>query len=224
MRALLSLLAAALVAGAVATPAVATIRIGVGDESPAMFTEPAFTALGARMARYFIPWDAMRRPDVLAQADAYVEAARAAGVRVLMHISTNDYTHGVARLPSVAAYDRYVGFLVDRYRPLGVVDWGVWNEENHISEPTWRSPARAAAFFRAMTGMCPGCKLVALDLLDARSAPKYVTAFYRALGPVNRRRAAIVGIHNYEDVNFRRRTGTGGILAAARAASTYASA
>jgi hypothetical protein len=217
MRALLSLLAAALVAGAVAAPAGATVRIGVGDESPAMFTEPAFSALGASMARYFIPWDAERRPEALAAADAYVDAARDAGVEVLMHISTNDYTHGVARLPSVAAYYRYVGFLVDRYRPRGVEDWGVWNEENHISEPTYRSPARAAAFFRAMVGMCPGCQIVALDLLDARAAPRYAAAFYHALGPINRRRAATVGIHNYEDVNLRRRSGTAGILAAARA-------
>ncbi|MCW3066678.1 MAG: hypothetical protein JWN32_3850 [Solirubrobacterales bacterium] len=213
MRALLLSILAVLV---LAAPAGAAIRIGVGDESPAMFTQPAFTALGAHMARYFVPWDAKRRPASLAAADAYVDAARDAGVQVLMHISTNDYTHGVARLPSVAAYRRYVGFLVDRYRARGVVDWGVWNEENHISEPTYRSPRRAAQFFVALRGMCPGCRIVALDVLDTTSAPRYVAAFYRALGPVNRRRAAIVGIHNYEDVNRQRRTGTGGILAEAR--------
>jgi hypothetical protein len=133
-----------------------------------------------------------------------------------MHVSTNDYSHGAARLPSVAAYRRYVGFLVRRYRPLGVEDWGVWNEENHVSEPTYRSPRRAAEFFRAMYAMCSGCKIVAVDLLDSRAAPTYLSSFYRALGPVSRRRASIVGIHNYEDVNLERHTGTGRILQAAR--------
>jgi hypothetical protein len=213
MRALLITCLLALVAVPAAS---AAPRIGVGDESPAMFSEPAFTALGVRMVRYFIPWDAMRRPDSLAAADAYVSAAREAGVEVLIHISTNDYTHRAARLPSVAAYRRYVGFLIDRYRPLGVTDWGVWNEENHVSEPTYRSPRRAAEYFAAMTRMCDGCRIVALDLLDARAAPGYVTSFYRALGPVNRRRASIVGIHNYSDVNRQRRSGTAGILGAAR--------
>jgi hypothetical protein len=213
MRALLLAVLACLV---LAPAASAATKFGVGDESPSMFTDPDFTALHVGLARYFVPWDAMRRPDTLASTDAYVAAARAAGIRVLMHISTNDFTHGAARLPSVSAYERYVGFLVDRYRPLGVVDWGVWNEENHVSEPTYRSPRRAAQFFASMTRMCAGCKIVALDLLDARTAPRYVDGFYRALGPINRRRASIVGVHNYEDVNRKRRTGTAGILNAAR--------
>jgi hypothetical protein len=211
-----SLLLACLAVLALAPAASAATKFGIGDESPSMFTDPDFTALHVGLARYFVPWDAMRRPESLAAADAYVAAARAAGVRVLMHISTNDFTHGAARLPSVTAYERYVRFLIDRYRPLGVIDWGVWNEENHISEPTYRSPRRAAQFFAAMTRMCAGCRIVALDLLDTRHAPHYVANFYRALGPVNRRRASIVGIHNYEDVNHERRTGTAGILNAAR--------
>jgi hypothetical protein len=37
-------------------------------------------------------------------------------------------------------------------------------------------------------------------------------SFYRALGPTYRRRATIVGIHNYSDVNRKRYTGTRAII------------
>ena len=36
--------------------------------------------------------------------------------------------------------------LVRRYRPLGVREWGAWNEVNHKTQPTWKSPKRAAQF------------------------------------------------------------------------------
>ena len=69
-------------------------------------------------------------------------------------------------LPSAATYRREVGRLVRTLRPLGVREWGVWNEANHPSQPTWRHPERAAAYFTAMRSICRGCTIVALDVLD----------------------------------------------------------
>jgi hypothetical protein len=135
-------------------------------------------------------------------------------VRVLMHISTNNITSTHARLPSVAQYKRDVGRLVRRYKARGVRDWGVWNEANHKSQPTARSPKRAAQYFPVMRSLCRGCTIVALDVLDQKGVASYISKFYRALSPINRSRARLVGIHNYSDTNRRRSRGTGAIISA----------
>jgi hypothetical protein len=201
---------------ALAIPAVASARtnvaIAIADENPAMFTSPAYQALHMKRTRYFIPWNAATNPTALASADQFVAAARAAGVKVLMHISTDNFTHGKAKLPSVAAYKKAVSSLIKRYKPLGVKEWGVWNEENHVSEPTYKSPKRAAQFFVAMRQICHGCTIVALDLLDSKTSASYIRSFYKNLSSSNRRKANLVGIHNYEDVNHKRTKGTKGII------------
>jgi len=220
VAALAAALVAALAAALAAVPAAQArtpVAIGLGDQSPAMFASPLFKPLRVKRVRFVIRWDAARHPAVLAAADAYVAAARGAGATVLMHVTTNDYRSRRAKLPSVADYRRRVGALVRRYRPQGVREWGVWNEANHPSEPTWRSPGRAARYFHELRRMCPGCSIVALDVLDASSAPAYISRFYRALGPRDRRAARLVGIHNYAETNRRSRGRTAAIIAAVRA-------
>jgi hypothetical protein len=193
------------------------VAVAIADESPAMFDAPAYKALHMKRTRYFVSWNAIRHRAALQSAVDFATAARAHHVKVLMHISTDNYTHGRAKLPSVAAYKRDVGRLIKKLKPLGVTEWGVWNEENHKSEPTWNNPRRAAQFYSAMRLMCRRCSIVALDLLDSTDAPRYARSFYRALGRSNRARATLVGIHNYKDVNYRRTGGTRGIIDAVRA-------
>ena len=117
-----------------------------------------------------------------------------------MHISTDNINVGTPRLPSVAAYRKSVGALIKRYKPLGVTDWGAWNEANHKTQPTSKSPRRAAQFFGEMRKLCTGCTIVALDVLDQAGVEKYIARFYKAAG-ANAARARIVGIHNYSEVN-----------------------
>ena len=193
------------------------VRVSIADQNQAMFDAPAYRALHLKTTRYFIRWDAIRSPADLARADAYVRRARAAHVRVLMHISTNDFTPKRAHLPSVAEYRRSVGTLVRRYRRLGVREWGAWNEVNHKTQPTWKSPKRAAQYFKTMRALCRGCTIVALDILDQAGATRYIQRFYRALGS-SRRFARIVGIHNYSDTNraTHRGRGTRSIILAVR--------
>lgn len=218
MRTILTLLltTAMLAAGATAASARVHVAVGIGDQHAAMFSDPHFRSLHIRKARYFIRWDAMRHPDALAAADAYVRAARAAHVSVLLHISTEDLRPGHGALPSPRAYRRWVGRLVRHFRRLGVRDWGVWNEENHRSQPTSRSPRRAAQYFREMRAVCHHCSIVALDVLDQRGVASYISRFFRALSPYLRRHATIIGIHNYSDTNRRRSRGTRTIIAAVR--------
>jgi hypothetical protein len=189
------------------------VRVGIADQSTRMFDAPGYKALKLKITRYFIRWDAVRHPTQLAYADAFVARAKADGAKVVMHISTNDLRPKRAKLPTVAQYRKYVGQLVKRYRRQGVTEWGAWNEANNKTQPTWRSPERAASFFKAMRGMCRGCSIVALDIQDQSGATRYISRFYRALGGY-KRFARIVGIHNYSDVNrpYRKGSGTKTIL------------
>jgi hypothetical protein len=202
-----------------ALPATATaskrIRVGLGDQQASMFEHPAFEALRIKRVRYFIRWDAMRHPDELAAAERYVRAARAKGATVLMHISSDNLTRKKARLPKLATYRSRVTALIRHFRRLGVREWGARNEANHDSQATWRSPRRAAQEFRIVRRACPGCTIVALDVLDQAGVERYIRRFYQALGSY-RRYARIVGIHNYSDVNRRRTRGTRAIIRTVR--------
>jgi hypothetical protein len=196
------------------------IRVGIGDQDASMFGQSAFQRAKFKRVRYFIAWNAIDSPTTLSNADTFIRTARANRFSVLLHISTDDYTIKRAHLPSVSAYRSKVGALVRRYRALGVKEFGTWNEANHASQPTYRSPTRAASFFREMYRLvkarCRSCGVVALDVLDQTGVERYMRSFYRALSPTFRRRATIVGIHNYGDVNRKRTTFTRNIITIAR--------
>jgi hypothetical protein len=197
-------------------PAKIPIRVGIGDQSVTMFDQPAFQRAKFKRVRYFVPWNIMDNAGQLNAATQYVQRARASGFSVLIHVSTDDYTIKKARLPSVDAYTSKVGRMVKYFRSLGVTDFGAWNEANHASQPTYRSPTRAADFFRAMYRMvkqpCSSCGVVALDVLDQTGVESYMKSFYQHLSSTYRRRVTIVGIHNYGDVNRERTTFTKSII------------
>ena len=67
------------------------------------------------------------------------------------------------------------------YKTLGVRDFGVWNEENHKSQPTYKNARRAATYYRTMRKICRGCTIVALDVLDQRGVQGYISRWFRAL-------------------------------------------
>ena len=219
-------LTAALVAlvALLATPTVASaarvnVAVGIGDQAATIFDQKHFQALKIEKVRYFIRWNAIDDPGQLAMADAYVNRAKADGARVLMHISADVLVRAkdarrlgvrAAKLPSVKQYRSKVGALIERYGGKEL-DWGVWNEMNHDTQPTYRSPKRAAQFFLAMRKMCKGCKIVAADILDQHGAPRYLKRFFKALKG-KRRLVKVVGLHNYSDTNRKRSSGTRGII------------
>jgi len=190
--------------------------VGIGDQSVAMFDHPAFQRAKLRRVRYFLAWNAMDDDALRLRARAFVIRARADDFRVLLHLSTDDYRSKQARRPSVREYRRQVRRLVRYFRALGVREFGAWNEVNHSSQPTWDSPNHAALFFRemyrAVKPRCHTCGVVALDVLDQTGVERYMRRFYRRLSPTYRRRATVVGIHNYGDVNRRRTRFTRSII------------
>ena len=212
---LLALLAAvvALLALPAASPAAKTnIAVGIGDQSPAMFTHQHFGALKVKKARFFISWNAIDNPAKLAVADAWLAAARAARVRPLFHLD-GVFTGGSAAAPTPAEYRTKVRALIQRYP--SVKEWGVWNEANSRTQPVAKLAARTAKYFLELRKLCRGCTIVALDLLDAGNTKSYVKKFYKALGR-KKSLAKIVGIHNYGDTNRAKRNNTKTIIDAVR--------
>jgi hypothetical protein len=221
VRALASLALIAVAASFAASAAARTpIRVGIGDQNIAMFDQSAFRRAQFEHVRFIVAWNVMDDAPQRLAARAYVQRARADHVRVLLHISTDDYRIKKARLPSVATYRRQVGRIVRYFRALGVREFGSWNEANHASQPTYDSPSRAALFFRemyrAVKGHCGTCAIVGLDVLDQVGVESYMRSFYLRLSATYRRRATVVGIHNYGDVNRKRTSFTRAIIGQAR--------
>ncbi len=197
-----------------------TIKVGVADQSPAMFAQPAFRALKTKRTRYFVPADVMQDSAERAKARAFVIAARSAGISVLLHVSTTDLREKRGPLVSTTAYKRNVGKLVAYFRKLGVRDFGAWNEVNHKTQETWNHVGNAVSYFKSMWtavhGRCPTCGIVGLDVLDQVGVDRYMASFYKRLSATWRKRLKVVGIHNYSDVNRSRTTGTAKIIRTAR--------
>jgi hypothetical protein len=217
---LLSLLALLTLAPASVAAARSTVRVGVSDQSPAMFASPYFQQLKVKRTRYFVASDVMQDAVERAKARAFVTAARAAGISTLLHISTTDLRNNRGKIVSPATYRRNVGRIVAYFRPLGVRDFGSWNEANHKSQETWNHVGNAVSYFKSMYlavhRRCPTCAVVGLDLLDQAGVDRYIRRFYARLSRTWRTRLKVVGIHNYSDVNRNRSTGTAKIITTSR--------
>jgi hypothetical protein len=213
---LLSLLAVVMLAPAAPAAAKSSIRIGVADQSPAMFDSPYFKQLKIKRTRYFVPADVMQDAAELARADEFVTAARAAGASTFIHVSTADLRDKRGKVVSTTTYRKNVSKLVSHFRKLGVRDFGAWNEENHKSQETWNKVGNAVSYFKSMYSAvhsrCATCAIVGLDLLDQAGVDRYARSFYARLSPTWRKRLKVVGIHNYSDVNRGRTTGTAKII------------
>jgi len=203
----LLLVALAVLAVPASAPAKTNVAIGLGDQSAKMFDNSNYKALAIKKVRYFVHWDAASKPDQLEKAEKFVQAANSAGARVLMHISTNNLQAYQATLPTLEEYRTAVAALIEKFKPLGVKEWGVWNEANHVTQPTYKSPKAAAQFYKAMKAECSGCSIVALDVLDQKGVESYIKRWLAAAGSSGKS-AKIIGIHNYSEVNRRIKKGT----------------
>ncbi|MEA2285529.1 MAG: hypothetical protein QOJ21_1572 [Solirubrobacteraceae bacterium] len=226
------LLAVLLVLAAPAT-APAALRIGIAENTPNLFSDPLFQALGARYARVVVSYDAMTSgDDELQRVTDYLNGAAAAGVEPLV---TFEHARGAAeicnkrsnrrkrqcRLPTPKAYER--NFKLFRARFPLVRTFAPWNEINHFTQPTSRNPKAAARFTDIARRNCRGCKIVVADILDQpdsnrvkktryRSTARYIKRFKRALKAPR----TICGLHNYSDTNRFRDRGTKAIIKALR--------
>ena len=113
-----------------AAPAAAQApAVGIGDQHPEMFSDPAFRALGVKHSRYVLEWDWYRTRRSRAATDWWMSSARGAGVTPFVAFSRNWRPSGQRRLPSLRLYRK--SFRLFRARYPQVRDFSAWNEANH---------------------------------------------------------------------------------------------
>jgi hypothetical protein len=184
----------------------AGLVVGIGEQQTAMFSSPLFRALALHDAHLVIWYDALRVPSERALVDVWLQAAAAAGVRPFI---TFQYSRQHPKqLPSVATFRAAFRAFHKRYPQVRT--FSPWNEINHASQPTSKSPARAAEYYDVVKADCRGCTVLAGDLLDQPGMTRYLAAYRRHLDGTPR----IWGLHNYADANRFRKTGLRSLLKA----------
>jgi hypothetical protein len=194
----------------------ANFVVGIGDQNAGMFAQPRFQALKTKRVRYVVAWNWYKHPEQVAEVNRFMNAARAAGQDVLVSFTaprgcfvSGRYSHASAcKAPSASAYktallrfDQQFGW-VKTYSP--------WNEVNHVSQPTAKSPKLAARYYNVVRryARSRGFRVVAADVLDSSNVRSYVRSFLRSAKGSPR----LWGLHNYADVNRRRSSGTRAVL------------
>jgi hypothetical protein len=191
LRPLAALVLTAAVAALTASAAQARpLVVGLGDQQPTMWQDSRFADLGIRHVRLIVPYDLVLRGNT--RYDAWLRTARArrADVMVAFHHQAQNPRY----LPSVKEYARGVRAFHRRYPWIRTLT--TWNESNHHSQPTWKSPALVGRYYLALRKVCRRCTIVAADVGSPGSAPKWLRAF-RRVAP----RARLWGLHNYNEVN-----------------------
>jgi hypothetical protein len=206
-----AVLTTALVVAAVALTAApqrseAAISVGIGEQSASMFTDPLFTDLGIRRARYFPSWNVALKKRERGWLDVWLQQAAAADVEPLISFSQSLGSRCPRRpckLPSVREYTKAFKAFRKRWPQVKVVS--PWNEANHRSQPTFKNPKRAAQYYNVVRARCKGCRIVAADVIDERNMEKWLAVFKRYA-----KKPKIWGLHNYRDTNLRKGQTTGG--------------
>ena len=202
----LSLVLVALAGGPAGATAAPAVSVGLGDHSYGAFGDSRFGALGLKRARKIVPWNAALRPGDRRALDDWLRAAQDNGIEPFVSFGAAYGSRCPARpcsLPSLATFRRAMRAFRRRWPEIRML--GVWNEANHRSQPTFRSPERAAEYYLELRKACRTCRIVAADVIDDRNMVPWLQRF-RAVA----RGARLWGLHNYRDTNPRRGQRYGG--------------
>jgi hypothetical protein len=219
MRYRLILPIAALVAALLAVPAAqAKPRAGLSEQNPAVFDSAAFKKLKLKRARYIVPWDYAKVAFQHDEVKAFMSRAHIAKQDVLVEFSArrgcfvnNRYKKTKAcKAPSIKAYKKSVKAFRKEF-PYAKT-FAPWNEVNHVSQPTYKSPKLAVKYWKAMKSSCKKCTILAADLLDQRNIDSYLRRFQKA----SKGKGRIWGLHNYNDVNRHKSKGIQRVLRVTR--------
>ena len=211
LRLLLAAAAAALLALPAAAPAATRhVPVGISDQNAETFTNPLFTALNVRYARYVTPWNVALKPASRSaqELDAWLTAAEEAGVSALVsfnHSEGDDCPRRPCAKPSASAYRR--AFRAFRAKYPRVLAISPWNEANHMAQPTYKRPDLAATYYHVVRRECPQCQVVAADVLDISNMERWLQAFVEKAPD-----ARLYGMHNYGDANRFRTSGIETVL------------
>lgn len=178
--------------GCLALPAAAqAYSIGMSDQKLGMWQDDRFDELGINQVRLLMSYDDVLRGD-FSRYDFWMAAAAARRAEVLLTIDRSASSY--RRMPTLAEYRRVVRTLRARYP--WVRTFGAWNEANHIKQPTYAKPRRAAEYYNVMREECIGCTIVAADILDSSNMLPWLATFKR-----HARSPKLWGLHSYQDSN-----------------------
>ena len=207
------ILIAALMSLVVAAPASAKYRVGLGEQNPQMFDTASWQSLKLKRVRYLVPWDYAKHRGQRDEVDYFMGRARQANQDVLVtftarrgcYLPSGRYSKAKAcRAPSAKAYRK--AFLAFDKKFSWVKTYSAWNEINHKSQPTFKSPAKAAGYYNVLRKYTRKKKFraMAADMLDTGNFTRYLSALKRKV----KGSPKLWGLHNYGDVNRRRTTYT----------------
>jgi len=140
-RALATLLAGVVAFALLAGAATAKPTVGIADHNASTFSDPNYRALGVRIARLVIPYDAVLNGGwERDRVDLWTAAATASGVEPMAF----NHSRTAGKVPTVAEYRRHIKAFHARYPQVHVIT--PWNEANYTSQPTAKNPRLAAEF------------------------------------------------------------------------------
>jgi hypothetical protein len=168
--------------------------VGIADHNVSTFSDPNYRALGVKISRLVIPYDAILNGGwERDQVDAWMAAAAAAGVEPLVAFN---HSRTAGRTPTVAVYRRHIQAFHARYPQVRRIT--PWNEANYKAQPTAKNPRLAAEFYNQTLSVFPGARIVAADVLDQDD----VLAWLRTFRTYAYKRPQLWGLHNYNDANL----------------------
>jgi hypothetical protein len=212
---LMKIVPVAVLAAAILAPSAdANYRVGLSEQDPAMFAQPAWQSLKLKRVRYIVPWDYYKNAGQHGEVTGFLNAAHAANQDVLVAFTARRgcYDDGryskskACRAPSASAYRSAVTRFHKEF--AYVRTFSPWNEENHVSQPTHSSPKRAVQYYDTLRRACKGCTVMAADVLDQSN----VTGWLRQFLHYSHGRGTIWGLHNYKDVNRKQSKGLTSVL------------
>jgi hypothetical protein len=184
--------------------------LGISDQQATTFTNPLYTPLGLKAARYIAPYDVVNDPG---QADAFGKwyaGALSKNQRILVSFE-HSRTKGKQKIaPTAKAYEKATKAFHKRFPKVREVN--TWNEINRCQtggrtegQPrklcsVKTGPKLLQSYYKSNRKIFKGAKIVPLNVLDERNpgkAVQYVKAFKRVAKPAPK----IWGIHNYSDTN-----------------------
>jgi len=184
----------------------AAVLVGIGDQDASMFSDPLFSQVGFRKARYFPSWDVAFHDDQSQWLTQWLGEAQRTGTEPLISFFArlgSACPKKPCKLPTVREYTK--AFKAFRKKWPEVKVFSPWNEANHRSQPTFKNPKRAAQFYNVVRKNCRGCKIVAADVIDEKNMERWLKVFKRTA-----KKPRIWGLHNYRDTNKRKGQVLGG--------------
>ncbi len=198
------LLALPLVVALLAPASSSALIVGVGDQNPAVFTNPLFQQLAPKRTRLITPYNSVLRQR--SALDAWLNAAHAANLEVVvafnppvgMKCPNLHGAHG-CKLATAASYRSAFRAFHKRYAWVRIIQ--PWNEVNNLSEPTVHQPASLVTYYKIVKQVCSHCTVLGADIQDLPNMVSYSKQVLAAFKKAHVATPKVWGIHNYTDTN-----------------------